>query len=184
MEKDLIAIGRFMRPHGIRGYIKCKPETHDINRHTRLTRLFLYQEDSLVSLELEDSKIQNDVWLFKFKGFDSPESVQPFANQEALILSSERLPPPPGEIYFSDAPDFQVALEDGTVVGNVLELLDLPSVNAFRIRFTPPFDEQFTSQEILAPWIDACVISVNEVSKTIICSADFLKSLSVKGNAK
>lgn len=172
-----------MRPHGIRGYIKCKPETHDINRHSRLTRLFLYQEDSLVSLELEDSKIQNEVWLFKFKGFDSPESVQPFTNQEALILSTERLPAPPGQIYFSDAPDFQVAIEDGTIVGKVLELLELPSVNAFRIKFTAPFDEKFTSQEVLAPWIDACVTEVSESSKTIFCSEEFLKSLSTKGSS-
>lgn len=182
MEKDLLVIGRFMRPHGVQGYIKCKPETHDLNRCSRLTRLFTYQKEALLPLEIEDSKIQNGVWLFKFKGFDSPEALKSFTNQEVLILNSERIPPPPGQIYFSDAADFQVALEDGSIVGKVLEMVELPSVNAFCIRFNSPFDKEFTSQEILAPWIDACIIEVNEVSKTIFCDKMFLKSLCDNGD--
>lgn len=184
MEKDLIVIGRFMRPHGVQGYIKCMPETHDLNRYTRLTSLFVYQKQKLLSLEIEDSKIQNGVWLFKFKGFDSPESLKVFTNQEALILNSERIPAPPGHIYFSDAADFQVALEDGTIVGKVLEMIELPSVNAFCIRFNSPFDKLFSSQEILVPWIDACVVKMNEESKTIFCDELFLKSLCTAGDSQ
>lgn len=184
MEKDLLVIGQFMRPHGVQGYIKCKPETHDLNRYSRLTSLFVYQKGTLLSLEIEDAKIQSGVWLFKFKGYDSPESIKPFTNLEACISNSERIPAPPGQIYFSDAADFQVALEDGTIVGKVLEMIELPSVNAFCIQFNSPYNEQFTNQEILAPWIDACIIDINEKSKIIFCDELFLKSLCENGDSK
>ena len=90
---------------------------------------------------------------------------------------SERLPAPEGEYYLDDLEGFRVKLEDGRDIGEVLEVEELPTVNAFHVKFDAAFQREFSAKTILAPWIDDCVLDVDEDGKSIIFSADYLKSL-------
>lgn len=176
-EADLILIGTLMRPHGVRGFIKCKPETHDLNRHKLLDTVFLKVAGRLEEFHVEASSLAVDVWLLKFKEVSEREELSRLVNAEVLISAEERIPAPAGEFYFSDLEGFKVADERGLEFAEVIECVELPSVNAFRLKFNEASAEEFSTGEVLAPWIDDCVLKIDEASKTITCSAAFLKSL-------
>jgi 16S rRNA processing protein RimM len=176
--QDYITVCQLMRTHGVKGYIKAMPFTHDINRHEMLKDVMLKKTNGeTVQLTLEDSRLANNLWLLKFKGYDTPESLVHFVNADVMIPESERLPAPEGEYYLDDLEGFRVKLEDGRDVGEVLEVEELPTVNAFHVKFEAPFQSEFSTKTILAPWIDDCVLDVDEDGKSIIFNADYLKSL-------
>lgn len=167
-----------MRTHGVKGYIKAMPLTHDLSRHENLKNVLLKKQNGeTIELTLEDSKLAHDLWLLKFKGYDTPESISHFVNGDLMIPESERLPAPEGEFYIDDLQGFRVHTEEGLDIGEVLEVEQLPSVNAFNIRFEKDFQSKFSSKNILAPWVKDCVKEIDEDGKFIVCNASYLQAL-------
>jgi 16S rRNA processing protein RimM len=164
--EELVTIGRLMRPHGVRGQIKCMPETHDLSRHSKLRRVYASQNGKMTELLIEKSALMDSIWLLKFEGYDTPESVAPYVNAELSIPISERLPAPEGEFYFSDLVDFDVIDSAGKTFAKVLSVESLPTVNAFRIRYH--------GKEIFAPWIDDCVGEIDTIKRTVQISEAYL----------
>ena len=68
-QEEYITVCQLMRTHGVKGYIKAMPLTHDLTRHEKLTDVMLKKTNSeLVKLTVEDSRLANNLWLLKFKG--------------------------------------------------------------------------------------------------------------------
>ena len=47
MEKspeELVLVGILGRPHGVRGQIRCFPQTHDISRHKQLKEVYVQKQ--------------------------------------------------------------------------------------------------------------------------------------------
>lgn len=177
-EEDFITVAQLMRAHGVKGYIKANPLTHDLGRHSLLKNVTVKKVNGeCLELEVEDSRQANTLWLLKFKGYDSPESLITLVNADLMIPESERIPAPEGEYYIDDLEGFDVKLEDGRTIGTVLEVQELPTVYAFNIKFFPEFEKEFSSKPILAPWLDDCVKEVDEDNEAIVCDADYLKGM-------
>ena len=104
--QEYITVCQLMRTHGVKGYIKAMPLTHDITRHKSLKDVRLKKTNGEeLDLRIEDSKQANDIWLLKFEGYDTPESLAHFVNGDVMIPESERLPAPEGEYYIDDLED-------------------------------------------------------------------------------
>lgn len=178
-EKDStwIRIGTLGRPHGVRGQIRCYPETYDLERHALLKKVLVKKGVSEWELEVESSELLARFWRLKFKGWDSPEAVSLLVSGELLIALSERLPEPEDAYYLSDFSGYEATLESGEVVGEIIECVELPSTDAFAVKFSKEFYARFSAKEILAPWIDSCVLSVEPSEKKIVFDEEFLKSL-------
>ncbi|WP_290744593.1 ribosome maturation factor RimM [Fibrobacter sp. UBA4309] len=176
--EEYITVCQLMRTHGVKGYIKAMPLTHDLTRHESLKAVRLKKTNGeVLELELEDSKLANTIWLLKFKGYDSPESIAHFVNGDLMIPKSERLPLPEGQYYLDDLEGFRVHTEDGRDIGEVVSVEELPTVDAFDIKFDPQYQTEFSNKRILAPWIDDCVLEINDEGRFIVCDAGYLRAL-------
>ena len=167
--KDLVVVGHLMRTHGFKGEIKCAPQTHDLNRCKKFTTVFALIKASTLALEVESARVANDIWILKFKGYDSSEAVQNLVNADIGVPMEERIPAPEGKYYFSDLEGFSIIGDSGSVIGSVLSVEQFPSVNAFR--FT------YKGSEILAPWIKECVGEIDSEKRTVQISEAFLAKL-------
>ena len=176
--QEYITVCQLMRTHGVKGYIKAMPLTHDLTRHKSLKDVRLKKTNGEeLDLRIEDSKQANDIWLLKFEGYDTPESLAHFVNGDVMIPESERLPAPEGEYYVDDLEGFRVHTEDGRDIGEVVSVEELPTVNAFDIKFDESHQAEFSSKRILAPWIKDCVVEIDEDGGFIVCNADYLRAL-------
>jgi 16S rRNA processing protein RimM len=165
-----VAVGRLMRTHGVFGDILCKPLTHNFERHSLLKKVYLeFSNGDIKDAVICRSEVYGDIWKFRFEGLNSPEAVQPFVNAYVLVPESERLPLPKGQFYFSDFEDFEAVDKDGNLVGKVLSAEEMPSVNVFNLRIK--------EREVVAPWIDACILNVDMKNKKITVNLDFIQSL-------
>lgn len=175
---DYITICELMRTHGVKGYIKAKPLTHDLSRHAKLKAVKVVKSNGqILDLELEDSSQAATLWLLKFKGFDTPEATQALVNGEVLIPETERIPAPEGEFYLDELEGLHVQTEKGEDVGEIIEVLELATVTAFNIRFNSASQNAYSNKPILAPWIDDCVKEIRKAENFIVCDADYLKAL-------
>lgn len=176
--QEFITVCQLMRAHGVKGYIKAMPLTHDLTRCKSLKDVRVQKRNGeVLELTLEEAKQANNLWLLKFKGFDTPEALSPLVNGDVMIPESERLPLPEGEYYLDDLEGFRVHTEDGRDVGEVIEVQELMTVDAFLIKFDLAVQSEFSSKSILAPWIDDCVLDIDEDGEFIVCDAAYLKAL-------
>jgi 16S rRNA processing protein RimM len=135
-----------------------------------LKRVFLeFSNGILKEASVSHSEIYGDLWKFRFEGLNSPEAIQPFVNAHVLIPASERLPLPEGEFYFSDFENFEAVDAAGNAVGKVLNAEEMPSVNVFNLLIK--------DQEITAPWIDDCILSIDMENKRIVVNLEFIEGL-------
>lgn len=175
---NYITVCELMGSHGVRGFIKARPTTHDPERHKLLKAVVVEKVNGqFVELEVEDSKLAGALWHLKFKGFDTPESLRPLVNGNLMVSPDERIPAPEGEFYLDDLAGFAVKLTDGRTVGEVLEVQELPTVDAFLIKFSEETQGEFSKKPILAPWIEDCVSEIDEENQAIICDGDYLRAL-------
>lgn len=159
-----------MRPHGVRGEIKCMPMSHDPDRYRSLKSVELLCADgSALSAVIEKSARHGNLWHFKFAGFDSPEACQSLVNAEVRIPISERAPLPPGQYYFSDLEGLDAIDDKGSKVGKVVYVAELPSVNALVLRIA--------GQEVFAPWIDDCIGDIHLENRTVTVHMDYLQDM-------
>lgn len=168
-EKDLVVVGRLMKPHGFRGEIKCAPQTHDITRCQKFTTVYALSKETAIPLEIESARIAHNFWLLRFKGYDSSESLKPLINADICVPMDERIPAPEGKYYFSDLEGFSVIGDSDEEIGKVLSVETLPSVNAFRF--------VYKGSEILAPWTKDCVLYIDGEKRTVRISEAFLERL-------
>ena len=176
--QDYITVCQLMGSHGVKGYIKARPLTHDPERHKLLKKVVVEKVNGqFVELEVEESKMAGALWHLKFKGFDTPESLRPLVNGSVMVPPEERIPAPEGAYYLDDMAGFAVRLTDGRTVGEVLEVQELPTVDAFLIKFSPETEAEFSRKPILAPWIEDCVSEIDEENRAIVCDADYLRAL-------
>ena len=175
---NYITVCELMGSHGVKGFIKAQPTTHDPERHKLLKAVVVEKVNGqFVELEVEESKLAGALWHLKFKGFDTPESLRPLVNGCLMVSPDERIPAPEGEFYLDDLAGFAVKLTDGRTVGEVLEVQELPTVDAFLIKFVPEAEAEFSKKTILAPWIEDCVSEIDEENQAIICDGDYLRAL-------
>ena len=167
--KDLVVVGHLMRTHGFKGEIKCAPQTHDLNRCKKFTTVYELIKASTLALEVESARVANDIWILKFKGYDSSEAVQNLVNADIGVPMKERIPAPEGKYYFSDLEGFSIIGDSGSVIGSVLSVEQLPRVNAFR--FT------YKGSEILDPWLKERVGEIDSEKRTVQISEAFLAKL-------
>ena len=166
---SFVAVGRLMRTHGLFGDILCKPLTHDFERHSLLKKVYLEpSKGEIREAVISHSETYGFLWKFRFEGFSSPESIQPFVNAYVLVPESERLPLPEGQFYFSDFENFEAVDKEGNLLGKVLSAQEMPSVNVFNLLIK--------NQEIVAPWIDDCILNVDVENKRIVVNVDYIQT--------
>jgi 16S rRNA processing protein RimM len=147
-----LAVARLRRPHGLKGEVTIFPLTDDpaavFAPGRALWVLDLGGQVAGGPLVIERSRTYHREWLVKFKGIESRDALEPWRGR-FLGLPAEELAPPAGnEVYLHELEGFAVRLEDGTAVGLVSAVYELPGgvtleVQGPKREFLLPFKREF-----------------------------------------
>jgi 16S rRNA processing protein RimM len=154
-----LAVGRLRKPHGLRGEFAVFPLTDDpaevFKPGRRLVRLGL--DGGLVGepLEVERSKAYHREWLVKFRGLASRSELDPLRGQFLGVTAAELAPPASDEVYLHELEGYTVRREDGTPLGLVSGMYELPAgltleVQGPKREFLLPFRKEFV-RAVLRP---------------------------------
>ncbi len=136
---DLVQVGFVFRPHGIEGELKIDPElTDDPARFEDLSVVFLgaqphrVTKHAITSVRYQQTKRGTTVilGLEEIDDRDDAEAVtkfKVFATEEALELGE-------GELFAHELVGWAVVAEDGTPLGTVANLMEMPAQDLFVVR--------------------------------------------------
>lgn len=150
-----LVVGRLRKPHGLKGDVAVFPLTDtpdEVFIHGRQLQMVDVAGDAVGRpLVVERGRGYHREWLLKFEGLDSRtalEALPPWRGLFVTVPQDELPPPEEGEVYFHELVGFAAHLENGTPVGLVSDIYELPSGLTLEIQgpkreFMMPFVKEF-----------------------------------------
>lgn len=123
MTKDLIPIGRIVRPHGVRGKMKLEYFGEDVNCFPPCREVFIeVKAGGLQAYEILETTPQAPRLILHLKGIERREVVEPLIGKDVFI-KREALPDlEEGEYYWMDLLGMSVETQEGKKIGHVKEI--------------------------------------------------------------
>ncbi len=162
---ETVTLGKFGSTHGVRGWIKVYSYTEPLDNILNYSDWMIKSQNQSQTLKITDSKLQNDHFLVKIDGINSPEEAQKLTNS-LIEIKREALPElEAGEHYWDDLKGLSVMDLNGTLLGTVDHVFE---TGANDILFVIAAD----GQERLIPYIDDVVKSVDMSNRQITVDWD------------
>ena len=123
MEKDLLPIGRVVKPHGVRGKIKVDYFGGDPRLFSQYREIFIKnQAGRLQAYEVLEAIPQTPRLILQLKGIEERETVEVLVGKEVLIEKRALPDLEEGEYYWFDLMGIAVETERGKKIGRVKEI--------------------------------------------------------------
>jgi len=124
-----LAVGRVVKPFGVRGWVKAEVWTDFPERFERPGRFFAGEERS--PLQMERSRSLHGGILLKFAGFETPETAAALRDQVLYVPIEEAMPLPEGEWYLHQLIGLEVWTDEDERLGVVTDIWDTGSNDVY-----------------------------------------------------
>lgn len=151
----ILVVGRLRKPHGLKGGVTVFPLTDDPEKvfapGRELITLDLGGNEVGPPVVVEWSHQYHREWLMKFRGRDSRDSLEALRDIMLASKAEDLTPLGPDEVYLHDLAGFAVSQEDGTPLGLVSSVYELPAglmleVQGPKREFLLPYRTEFVRQ--------------------------------------
>ena len=134
-DDDYIAIGGITKPHGLRGEMRVHAFNLESPLWTKLKHVQLVHADGRREPRtVLRSKRAHKYVVVCLEGVESIEAVDALRKVEIHVLRSEFPEAAQEEYYYADLPGMRVVDEEGTALGQVLQVLEYPAVDCIEVR--------------------------------------------------
>jgi 16S rRNA processing protein RimM len=131
-EPEFLAVGRVIRPHGIKGDLTMKVLT-DFPERLRPGRT-VYIGDEHQPFQINSARPHGQTLMIKFKGIDNREQAATYGGQ-TVFVQTEKVPRlPEGEYYFHQLLGLTVIDEKGQVLGTLDSILETRANDVYIIK--------------------------------------------------
>lgn len=132
MQPDFVAIGKIMKPRGIRGEAFLLPLTDFPERFDDLDVVRVESPDgAFSSLEVAYVRAYGPRTAIKFQGIDTPEDVGRLRGHFVLVTHDAVHPLPEDAFYVFQIEGLPVETASGQMVGQVVEVLSYPANDVY-----------------------------------------------------
>ncbi len=151
-----VAVGKIIRPHGIRGALLIAPYGETLNRRESGQWLFVQGLTGGVprALRIVEKRPLGAAWVVGFEGVQDIEAAQRFVGQEVGVPEEELAPLEAGEYYHHQLVGLQTVTEKGAVLGRVVGVMETRAHDIYVV-------ETDSGREILLPAVDEIVKAID-----------------------
>lgn len=173
-ESGFLAIGQVLRPQGLRGEVKVRPDTDDPERFLHLTSVFEKTEDNFSPLSIHDVSIRKGM-VYLTLGDDSAVEAAEARRDQVLYIDREHAAPlGEHENYIADLIGCQLVDTQGRAIGYLKDILQ-PGANDVYVVNTP-------EGELMIPALRHVILDVDTKSKIITVDEIRLIEVAVLAN--
>jgi len=156
-----LEIGKIVNTFGIKGMVKVKPFTDDINKFNILKKVYIESQNTKKEYEIEKAQEHKNMALIKFKGIDTIEQAN-LLRDGLIIVDRENLEPlEEGTYYIVDLIGLEVYTDEGKLLGIIKDIYNTGSNDIYVIK-------NELEKEILLPGIDDVIKEIDIDNKKII----------------
>jgi 16S rRNA processing protein RimM len=154
MVKHLFAIGRVVKPHGVKGKMKVEYFGEDLHLFSLYREVFIEGDKSRPEpYEIMEVIPHPPRLILRLKGIEKIEETEPLIGKEILI-EKETLPElEEGEYYWMDILGMKVETQDGKRIGKVKEIFPTGANDVYIV--------EGKRGEILLPAIEEVIQSID-----------------------
>jgi 16S rRNA processing protein RimM len=112
-------------PFGLKGFVKVKPLSGEIDHLLKLTSATLRHEGKEQSLAIEEIAAIPPAVAIRFAGYDTPEAAKSLHGAQLIVDRKDAVPLQSGEFYVEDLKGLAVLEnEGGRVIGHIVNILE------------------------------------------------------------
>jgi 16S rRNA processing protein RimM len=160
---DFAVVGRIRKPHGIRGDLVVEglcDEPEAIFAAGR--RIFLSPigpATAPTEMRITSARPFKEGWIVALHGLSDRNEVESWRGREFLVPDDELSPPSDDELWLHEIVGSRVVQVDGTAVGEVVDLFEVPQGLLLDVR---------TARGVVSiPFVEAIVVGVDRPSRTL-----------------
>ncbi len=159
-KEDLLRIGVISSTHGIHGEVKVFPTTDYPEQFEELESVFLDNNNTLLSMEIENVRYFKDKIILKFKDYDNINEIECYKGKDLLITRQQAVPLEEGEYFISDLIGSRLVTDNGRELGELFDALETGANHVFLVK-------KQDGKELLLPYIPDCVLEIDIKNKLV-----------------
>ena len=152
-----LAVGRILRPWGVKGMVKVKVMTDFPERFAQMETFYVGEDHRPV--HLERSAGHKGSLLLKFAGYETPEACHALRDQILYIPIEEAMSLPDGEYYIYQIIGLEVWTDEGERLGTLAEVWETGANDVYVV--------DTGGKTVLLPAIPDVILEVNLDQKRI-----------------
>ncbi len=149
-----LEIGQIVNTFGIKGMVKVKPFTDDINRFDRLETIYIKNKKGNKEYKIQEVKYHKQMVMLKLEGIENPEEAENLRGSYLLIDRDKEEPLEEGTYYIVDLLGLEVFSDEGELLGKVDDIFNTGSNDIYVVK------DEFGKQ-ILLPGISEVIKDVD-----------------------
>lgn len=112
-------LGQIVNTFGVKGVLKVKPFTDDVNRFEELKKVYICKKEKLEEVEIEEVKYHKDMVLLKVKGIDDMNEAEKVKGLYLKIDRKNAKKLPKDTYFIADLLGLEVYSDTGELLGKV-----------------------------------------------------------------
>lgn len=129
-----LEIGQIVNTFGIKGMVKVKPFTDDINRFDRLETIYIKNKKGNKEYKIQEVKYHKQMVMLKLEGIENPEEAESLRGSYLLIDRDKEEPLEEGTYYIVDLLGLEVFSDEGELLGKVDDIFNTGSNDIYVVK--------------------------------------------------
>lgn len=150
-----ITVGEIVKAQGIKGEIKIKPLTDDIERFKKLNAVYVCHNQ----YHIKSLRISNDFVYVTLYEIDNRTDAEKLAGKDLEIDRSEAVELPENTYFITDIIGCEVFLSDGKFIGKVSFVYQNGAADVYEVK---------GEKNVMFPFLNSLVKSIDVVNKKIV----------------
>ena len=134
MKQEYFEVGQIVNTFGIKGQVKVKPFTDDLERFEELKSVLVEKGKELIEMQIEEVKYQQTVVLLKLKGIENMDMAEKLKGCYLKIKREDARKLPNDTYFIADLIGLDVYTEDGMLLGKVDDIYNNKSNDIYVIK--------------------------------------------------
>ena len=158
--EEYFEIGQIVNTSGLKGVLKVKPFTDDINKFSNFKTIYIKTKNSLVEFKIEQVRYVKNMVMLKLAEIDTVEEAEKYRNLYIKVLRNKEEELEKDSYYVVDILGCQVNTDENQELGKVVDVFQTGSNDVYVVK-----DEQ--GKQILLPAIKQVIKNVDIKNKII-----------------
>ena len=129
-----LEIGQIVNTFGIKGMVKVKPFTDDINRFDKLEKVYIKNKEGKKEYQIQEVKYHKNMVLMKLEGIDTVEQADLLRQSYLSVNRADEEPLEEGVYYIVDLIGLEVYTDEGVLLGNVDDIFNTGSNDIYVVK--------------------------------------------------
>lgn len=156
-----LEIGQIVNTFGIKGMVKVKPFTDNIERFSNLEKIYIKNKSGQTEYKIQEVKYYKNMVLIKFEGIENPEQADLLRNSYLIVDRETEEPLEAGRYYIVDMIGLDVFTDDNEYLGKLEDIYNTGSNDIYVVK-------NELGKQILLPAIEDVIKNIDMDNKKVI----------------